>query len=215
MPRARLMRVLCGYAILKIEEKMISVLPNFCLTMTQGVTEAFLALGLLEFHSAINYIWHLPYGRNSNRADFKLVLAENRGTCSTKHALLAQLALEQGVSVHLMLGIFEMNGENTPSVGSVLKKYGLACLPEAHCYLSSEEGARVDLTLSSNVNAQPATSFVYEERIRPDQIGEYKVGVHKSYLRKWMRYCSLDERLNFDEVWKIRESCITALDCAT
>jgi hypothetical protein len=41
----------------------------------------------------------LRYGRNADRADFRLVLSEGRGICSTKHALLAAVAFEQGSSI--------------------------------------------------------------------------------------------------------------------
>jgi hypothetical protein len=43
-----------------------------------------------------------------------IVLAEQRGTCSTKHALLRRLAIEQGLDIALVLGIYEMTERNTP-----------------------------------------------------------------------------------------------------
>jgi hypothetical protein len=55
----------------------------------------------------------LPYGRNSDHSDWRLVLGEGRGTCSTKHALLADLARENRRHVALMLGIYEMDEDNT------------------------------------------------------------------------------------------------------
>jgi hypothetical protein len=45
------------------------------------------------------------------------VHTEGRGTCSTKHALLAELATEQRLPVALVLGIYLMNERNTPSGG--------------------------------------------------------------------------------------------------
>jgi len=65
------------------------------------------------------------------------VHTEGRGTCTTKHALLAELATEQRLPVALVLGIYLMNERNTPSVGSVLARHGLteisrsALLPNA------------------------------------------------------------------------------------
>ncbi len=47
--------------------------------------------------------------------------------------------------VALVLGVYEMDGANTPGVAAVLRDHGLRCVPEAHCYLA-HEGARVDLT---------------------------------------------------------------------
>ncbi|MGI6128050.1 MAG: hypothetical protein ACOYEF_14125 [Planifilum sp.] len=47
--------------------------------------------------SAAAYIRRLPYGCNTDRGDFRRVLREGKGTCSTKHALLVRLAQEQGI----------------------------------------------------------------------------------------------------------------------
>ena len=62
------------------------------------------------------------------------VLTEGCGTCSSKHALLAGLAAAQRLPVALMLGIYLMNERNTPGIGPVLARYGLAEIPEAHCF---------------------------------------------------------------------------------
>lgn len=83
---------------------------------------------------------------------------------STKHALLAALAIEQGLAVQLTLGISEMTARNTPGVGRVLSRHGLAFVPEAHCYLI-HSGVRIDVTRDSAVAQEP---------IAPEQIGEYK-----------------------------------------
>jgi hypothetical protein len=116
----------------------LNALPNFPLQPADGVTALFFALGMRDFHAAARYIHQLPYGRTSDRANFRQVLTEGCGTCSTKHALLAQLALEQGVVLSLTLGIFEMTEDNTPGVGPVLAQYALSALPEAHCSATSK-----------------------------------------------------------------------------
>ena len=123
----------------------ITPLPDFSLESQKGSSGQFVALGIESYRAAADYVWRLPYGRNSDRSDYRLVLKENRGTCSTKHALLANLAQEHEHPVELLLGIYGMNEHNTPGVGSVLRKYGLDFVPEAHCYLSYL-GERVDLT---------------------------------------------------------------------
>ena len=52
------------------------------------------------------------------------------GTCSTKHALLKNLVLENDYQeLKLMLGIFMMNKNNTGKIASVLKKYSLHEMP--------------------------------------------------------------------------------------
>jgi hypothetical protein len=148
----------------------------------------------------------LPYGRNSDRSDWRLVLTEQRGTCSTKHVLLAELARENGRPVALVLGVYEMDGENTPGVGEVLREHGLRCVPEAPCYLLAHEDTRVDLTRESE-GAEQAKRFLHQEEIEPHQIGRYKVEAHQDFVRRWAERRGLDP----ESVWRAREECIAAL----
>ena len=137
-----------------------------------------------------------------------LVLEEGRGTCSTKHAILAALAAENAPPnvrpVELRLGIYEMDEGNTPGVGPVLHRRGLACIPEAHCYLA-HGGVRVDLTRLEEGEVE--MRFLEEKRIRPHVIGPYKVEWHKRFVREWAGARGLDAA----EVWRVREECIGAL----
>jgi hypothetical protein len=174
------------------------------------VTEDFLSAGITDFRKAARYVRNLPYGRNSDRSDFRLVLREGRGTCSTKHALLAQLAKEQGIDVALTLGIYEMSERNTPGVGHVLDKYGLLYIPEAHCYLTYR-GTRIDITRAKRNPAEPIARFLYEEIIDPEDIGKYKVDLHKRFLWDWVTKSDVAGDLIPEEVWAIREECIAAL----
>ncbi len=87
--------------------------------------------------------------RNTCPDDPLIVLTEQRGTCSTKHALLRRLAIEQNLDVALVLGIYEMAEQNTPGVGDILRKYELVLLPEAHCYLRMAR-RRIDVTREEN-----------------------------------------------------------------
>jgi hypothetical protein len=185
-------------------------LPNTALQSTGQVSSAFIAHGISDFQAAGRYLYQLPYGRNSNRADFRLVLPEGRGTCSTKHALLAELAREQELPIVLTLGIYEMHERNTPGVGVVLDRYGLRSIPEAHCYLSHEE-TRIDVTRSGSEPTEAIARFLYEEVITPEQIGDYKVQLHQQFLQDWVRSSEPAGARSFVEVWKIREECIAAL----
>jgi hypothetical protein len=176
-----------------------------------GQTAAdFIARSITDFRAAGRYLHHLPYGRNTDRSDFRLVLPEGRGTCSTKHALLAALAWEQNLPVVLTLGIYEMHERNTPGVGIVLKRYGLQYLPEAHCYLRYE-GVRIDITRSGTEPTEPIDRFLYEEAIVPAQIGDYKVQLHQQFLRSWLNTADQVGGRSFTGMWKIREECILAL----
>jgi hypothetical protein len=183
-------------------------LPAHRLTASGDTSAQFLALGIDDYQAAALFIHQLPYGRNADRADFRLVLPERRGTCSTKHALLAALAIEQRLTVHLTLGIYEMTERNTPGIGAVLSKHGLAFVPEAHCYLTYN-GVRVDVTRDAVSATEPIARFLHEETIAPAQIGDYKVSMHRGWMRDWAAR-EMPHR-NWEEIWKIREECIAAL----
>ena len=178
-------------------------LPDVPLNDHGEVGARFWNVGVRDYRSAARYVKDLPYGRNSDRSDYRLVLDEARGTCSTKHALLAALAREHGVPVGLRLGVYLMDGRNTPGVGPVLLRHGLDALPEAHCYLAYRE-AHVDVT---RAQARIPGPFLREETIAPGQIGAYKVESHRAFLRAWATQHGLDP----DLVWLAREECIVAL----
>jgi len=185
-------------------------LPRVPLAPGGALCEAFSALGIRDFREAARWVHELPYGRNADRGDWRLVLRERRGTCSTKHALLAALAAEASVPVELTLGLYLMNERNTPGVGPVLRSHGLRELPEAHSYLVCE-GRRVDVTRSGVAPAEGAV-FLREERISPEQIGDYKVAWHRRLLREWVERQEPPLALGWQQVWELREQCIRALE---
>jgi hypothetical protein len=184
-------------------------LPDAPLRTLGADSRAFLRLGCGTFRSAARYLHELPYGRNADRSDFRLVLPAQRGTCSTKHALLASVAREQSLPVGLTIGIYDMCEGNTPGVGRVLALHGLESLPEAHCYLSYADD-RVDITRSGVSPREPITRFHQEWTIEPSGIGAHKAELHEQHLRAWLRQRS-ELGLTFEELWRIRESCILAL----
>jgi hypothetical protein len=176
-----------------------------------AVTAAFLRDKADNLRSAGRYISSLPYARNSRPDDPLIVLCEQRGTCSTKHALLRRLAVEQNLDIALVLGIYEMAEQNTPGVGKVLRKYGLANLPEAHCYLRMA-GRRIDVTRAIDQAPGKAISrFLYEEDIDPAQITDYKAVLHRRFLSKWIVANGGLGGRSLVDVWNIREECIASL----
>jgi len=144
-------------------------------------TARFQAAGVRDFAGAARHLLTLPYGRITDREKFWLVLQEGRGTCTTKHALLAELAREQAISY----------------------------IPEAHCYLR-HEGGRLDIT-GVPPAAAPIERFLHEEPITVEQIGAYKIELHRRFLRDWIARTETVRGRSLDEVWGIREACIAAL----
>jgi hypothetical protein len=185
-------------------------LPDVSLKPGGALTAEFVARRITDYRAVERYLQALPYGRTTNRADFRAVLREGKGTCSTKHALLAALAREHRLPVTLMLGIYEMHERNTPGTGVILAQYGLRLIPEAHCYLSYR-GTRIDITRSGAQPSEPIETFLYEEAIDPDQIGAYKIERHQRFLKQWLATTNETGMRSWEEIWHIREECIAAL----
>ena len=175
------------------------------------VSTAFLSLAKADLRAAGQHVCELPYGRNGHPDDPLAVLTELRGTCSTKHALLRRLAIEQGIDLVLVLGIYQMTERNTPGVGSVLQRHGLKTLPEAHCYLRVGD-QRIDVTRQrARTGLEPISHFLHEEEIDPSQITLYKIGVHQNFLKQWITERRGLGELSLASIWAIREECIAAL----
>lgn len=149
------------------------------------LSKRLLELEVFTFFDAIELVKNLPYGRTLDRANPNLVVKELKGTCSTKHALLKKVALEQGFSnVKLYLCLFKMNSSNTPKLVKILEKYKLSYIPEAHCILKIDDYF-VDVT-KRNSNYDSLKDDVLEMlEIQPEQIGGYKVNYHQQYLLNW------------------------------
>jgi len=191
--------------------KSWNALPDAALAGPGEVTAALAQAGANDFRAAARYVHALPYGRNSSRTDPLIVMREQRGTCSTKHALLKRLAIENRLEVALVVGIYKMSERNTPGVGRVLAERGLEDILEAHCYLRYR-GDRIDVTREiTDGPAEPITRFLYEEDISPEQIGDYKIALHQRWMRVWLATPDAPRGVGFDELWKTREACIAAL----
>lgn len=183
------------------------VLSPLVLRPRGHITRAFTRLGINDFRAAAAYVSRLPYGRNIDRGSALAVLCEHRGTCSTKHALLQRLAIEQGFDTQLILAIFMMSARNTPGIRDVLKRYGIARIPEAHCYLRAF-GKPIDVTRAATSRV---LLVVNEEGISPEQVGTYKVALHRRFLARWAHEIALDRKYGIDALWQIREECIASL----
>ncbi len=184
-------------------------LPNFNIKATTLLAQSALQVGCQTFHQALSKIHTIPYGRNSNKENLGLVFTENKGTCSTKHAALAQLAIDHELTdIELILGIYEMKESNTPGVGKILTQHGLDYIPEAHNYLRWN-GVRFDYTKVVQSEDSPFDVLLEEISIRPDQITAFKLDQHQFFLQKWLKENTLPFSLT--EIWKIREACILAL----
>lgn len=185
-------------------------MKNFLIEKNKGiVSEQFLNKGITDFASACTYISTLPYERNTDKADILCVFHDLGGTCSTKHAVLRKLALENGrMEIKLMLGIFKMDSEYTGKIKDTLHQYGLEYIPEAHNYLKIED-AYYDFTLPDSHYNNFKNKLLVEKEIEYQEIVEEKKLYHKNFLEKWITSEQIPHSLN--EIWNIREKCIQDL----
>lgn len=182
---------------------------DYELTSKDELTLAIKDRSIYTWVRLLEYVRNIPYGRNESRTDFKEVILNHRGTCSTKHALLKSVAVSNLIPhVRLILGMYKMTLANTPGIGDHLAQNKLKYIPEAHCYLSIQ-GNRIDLTNSSADIDRICEGILEEIEIEPIQVGQYKVDYHKSYMNKW-RMGNADH-LTFEALWNIREACIRSL----
>lgn len=163
----------------------------------------------MNFETLIEKVKNIPYGRNANRYDFSLVLSENKGTCSSKHAFLKDFADNNRIeNVKLYIGIFKMNETNTPKLGDLLSNNKIEYIPEAHCYLKINQ-IPIDVTSVDSFYDKIKQDIVEEIEITPNQVSDFKVAYHKAFLKNWIK--ETNQNNTFEEIWEIREQCISKL----
>ena len=167
----------------------------------------FRAKGIVTFREACNFLKKIPFGRISQINDFALVLTENIGNCSSKHAILAKLAEENlHTEIELIAGIFLMNEATHPVLKDFFKDKSYKSIPEMHCYLRCAK-YRFDFTAVIDRMALIETKIVREQRIEPHQVGDWKKVLHQDYLQKWLNR-NADWQISLEHLWQDREECI-------
>lgn len=162
----------------------------------------------MDFNELIEKVRMIPYGRNSNRFDFSLVLSENKGTCSSKHAYLKDFADKNKIeNIKLFIGIYKMDERNT-AIGTLLSDNNLEYVPEAHCYLKINS-IPIDVTSHKSFYHTIKDAILEEIEIMPTQVVDFKVDYHQNYIKQWIAITN--QTKTFEEIWTIREQCIKFL----
>lgn len=183
---------------------------SFLITSSHPISIEFLKRGISDFESAADFVRNLPYGRNANKLRLETLFIDGCGTCSTKNALLKQLAMENNQEdVKLIIGLFKMNAINTPEIKSTLEHYQLDYIPEAHCYLKFQNQI-IDCTKQNSKPSDFIDDLIEETEIYPIQITDFKVNYHKNYLLSWLQETE-QTPYTLNELWSIREKCIQNL----
>lgn len=185
-------------------------LKNLILSSTDDLTSLLLKKNISRWNDLLEFVKNIPYGRNSNRTDFSLVITENKGTCSSKHAFLKEIAILNDIeNVTLVLAIYRMNAVNTPKIKDILYKYKLEYIPEAHCYLKIDNEV-IDCTFSNSNFNTISNDILKEIDIQPKDVCFFKVDYHKNFLKNWIKSHFI--KYSFEEIWEIREECIKNLE---
>jgi hypothetical protein len=156
----------------------IEKLPDKSLVSGNGpMTAAFLSRAISGFRAACDYVRRLPYGYNSDRDDPMILFKEGKGSCTTKHAVIATLSDELGLPVTKSIGIYPMTEPLVTGTQAIVDRYGLPYIPMVHCFLV--HGAdRIDLTAGNrNGKNGPIETFLHTEPVAPN------ISARKEYMR--------------------------------
>ena len=145
-----------------------TVFPNPSINKKGIISEQFINLAIKSFGDACKYVHELPYGYNSTTEDILILFKEGYGSCTTKHAMIATLAEELGISIHKMVGIYAMTEEIVTGTSQILEKYRLPYLPMIHCFLIYDS-YKVDLTEgNNNGKSRSIEEFLFTEKVIPN-----------------------------------------------
>lgn len=172
------------------------------------VSKQFLSKNVRTFRRAIEYVYKLQYAPPSEPFNFHLVLKEERGTCSTRHALLVALAKELGLPINLGLAIYNLTPQRFPELKDILQKFNIPYIPESHNFMVYNN-IFLDITFPGDCKILLPSEVNQEEKILPEQIINYKIEVHKKYLEKW--YKENDFNFSMEEFNEAHRQCVTKL----
>jgi len=146
----------------------LTVFPDKSILNIGIISAKFLSLGINGFVDACRYVHALPYGYNKDRDDLMILFKENRGTCTTKHAVIATLANELSLPIEKNIGIYAMTEEIVTGTNEILAKYNLPYVSMVHCFLVYGEH-RVDLSEGKNNGKnRPIEDFFFTQQVEPN-----------------------------------------------
>jgi hypothetical protein len=160
----------------------ISVLPDKKISQAGVISEAFLSLGVDTFIHACDHVHRMPYGYNSDRDDLMILFKEEKGTCTTKHAVIGTLAVELDLPVFKAIAVYAMTESIVTGTDTILEKYRLPYVPMVHCFLAYED-RRVDLTEGNhNGKNRSIEDFLYTEKVVPNISGKDEYLLYRKAL---------------------------------
>ena len=144
-----------------------NLLPQKKFQPAGPLSSKFLELGIDEFSQAACYVHEFPYGYNSTYEDPLILFNEGKGTCTSKHDVIAGLAKEIGLHVYKHVGIYQMTEEIVAGTQEILNRYKLPYIPMIHCFLVYNN-YRFDLTEGNkNGKKRSIENFIHHDQVEP------------------------------------------------
>jgi hypothetical protein len=142
-------------------------LPDAEIKPVGELSNKFLDLGFKTFKDACNYVHNIDYGYNTDYDDKMIFFKEKKGSCTSKHAVIAGLAQELNIPLYKHVCVYKFTEEITTGVNEILKKYEITYVPMVHCFLVYEN-YQFDLTEGNhNGKKKPIDEYIHSERVDP------------------------------------------------
>ena len=186
-------------------------MPDKPLSKNGVISAKFLSLGINRFIDACRYVHILSYGYNTNRDDLMILFKENRGTCTTKHAVIATLAEELDLPVKKNIGIYAMTEDIVTDTNKILAKYSLPYVPMVHCFLVYGE-YRVDLS-DGNKNGKKRSieDFLFTRQVEPNISAKDEYLIFREALKNYILKRKEMSKVDITQILHAREEGLKLL----
>ncbi len=142
-------------------------LPDAELIPVGDLSKKFLDLGIKTFKDACIYVHNVDYGYNTNYEDRMIFFKEKKGSCTSKHAVIAGLAQELNIPLYKHVCVYKLTEEITTGVDEILKKFNIPYVPMVHCFLVYDK-YKFDLTEGNNNGKKKhIDEYIYSEKVEP------------------------------------------------
>ena len=159
-------------------------LPDKEIRPSGEISKKFLELNITSFKDACYYVHNLDYGYNTNYDDKMILFKEKKGTCTSKHAIIAGLARELNLALYKHVCVYKFTEEITTGVDEILKKYDIPYVPMTHCFLVYKQ-YRFDITEGNNNGKKKyIDEYITSERVDPFISGKDEYLLYKRVLKE-------------------------------
>jgi hypothetical protein len=186
-------------------------LPDSEIKAVGELSIKFLELGIKTFKAACDYVHKIEYGYNTDYEDKMIFFKEKKGSCTSKHAVIAGLAQELEIPLYKHVCVYKLTEEITSGVNEILKKFEIPYVPMVHCFLVYKN-YQFDLT-EGNHNGKkiPINEYIHSEKVDPFISGKDEYLLFKKVLKEKILPSKEMEGIAEKTLLKARAKSITLL----